>query len=325
MDLATNLLVELIPFYIISQTNLLVMNHFHVSLQNKAIFVYKRKGKGRGAESVSDESREQLKKAYTAEGLSDTAKKDIRRLVDNWQTAVLSSQKLWSKGKERRRRYFVLITLTLPAKQNEDDNTLKRKYLNVWLQNLERDHEGINWLWVAECQHNGNLHFHVVVDRWVDFKWIKRTWNRIMDNGDYVARYAAKFGHKNPPSVNVEGQRKMTSPAAYITKYLTGDKFIRKIQGRKWGCCDNLRQIDRWGFVCDENIHALLQNDCGMHLKHWQSHDYSTAYYFEKPIMRSGVFDKILYVWQNSICGSLSAFYSELGDCILEDLPIDLR
>ena len=293
-----------------------------VSLQNKALFVYKAKGKGRGAESVKNESREQLKKAYTYEGLSPTAKKDIRRLVDNWQTAVLTSQKLYSKGKERRRRYFVLITLTLPAKQNIDDNTLKRKYLNVWLQNLERDYKGICWLWVAECQHNGNLHFHVVVDRWVDFEWIKRTWNRIMDNGDFVARYAAKFGHKNPPSVNVEGQKKMCSPAAYITKYLTSDKFVRPIQGRKWGCCDKLREIDRWRFAADECIHDYLQNELGGFIKHWQSHDYSTAYYFEKPIMHSGVFDRLLYIFQSDICWSLSTFYEELGRCIPEDLPL---
>lgn len=293
------------------------------ALRNKAIFIFKQKGGGAGANSVSDKSKDNLRLKYTAVGLSATAKKDIQRIVQNWQWGVLASQRLYSRNRERRRRYLVLITLTLPAMQSECDNVIKRRYLNVWLQNLERVHKGINWLWVAECQHNGNLHFHIVVDRYVQFEWVRRSWNRVMSNGDYIARYSAKFGNTNPPSVNVEGQKGMGNPARYITKYLTGDKFVRAIEGRKWGCCDKLRKIGRATFVCGDFIDNVLISEFERDLKDVVIGDFSIAYYFKTPLLRNGLFDRLLQLRQNAVCDTFGNFYTELEEVRIPDLPIE--
>lgn len=290
------------------------MSEIRVALRSKAMFVYRSKDKGTGRNSVQDTSKAQLAKKYTAKGLSATAKKDIRRRVDNWEHAVIASQQMWSKGRERRRRYFVLITLTLCAKQTEDDKTIKRRYLNVWLQNLERVHKGINWLWVAECQHNGNIHFHVVVDRWVAFEWIKHTWNRVMSNGDMVERYRARFHKDDPPSVNVKGQKAMGNPAAYITKYLTGEKKVRDMDGRCWGCCDRLRDLDRLSLPFGD----LIETDICRYFQHtFKSIHYaehSHAYYFEKSVNINGIWRYLMQKYKPIICQRLRDFYPELGE-----------
>lgn len=291
------------------------------ALRNSAIFIYKRRVAGAGSAFVREESKANLRLKYSADGLSETAKKDIRRRIDNWQWAVVASQKKWSAGRERRRRYFVLITLTLCAEQTESDNVIKRRYLNVWLQNLERVHKGINWLWVAESQKNGNVHFHVVVDRWVSFEWVRRSWNRVLSNGDYIDRFFAKFGNRNPPSVNVKGQKAMGNPAAYITKYLTGEKFVRPLEGRKWGCCDRLREIDRWSLNRGEDIESEIVSKWAGELADVRYGEKSTAYFFKRPILKSGIFDSLLADWHLFICHTLGNFYPELLDCILEDLP----
>lgn len=291
------------------------------ALRDKAVFIYKQREAGIGSNSVRKQSINNLRLKYTSQGLSNTAKKDIRRRVDNWQWAVTASQKLWSKGRERRRRYFVLITLTLPAKQNEPDNVVKRKYLNVWLQNLERVHKGINWLWVAESQKNGNIHFHVVVDRYVQFEWIKRSWNRVMSNGDYISRFRAKFGHSDAPSVNVHGQKSMGNPAAYITKYLTGDKFVRELEGRKWGCCDRLRGLDRYSLNRGDAVADIICAQFSSELADVRYGEFSTAYFFRTAIVRNGVWDSLLNEWYLFVCHTLGEFYPELIDCIPEDLP----
>lgn len=292
------------------------------ALRDKAVYVFKQRAAGIGSSTMRKQSTDNLRLKYSSAGLSNTAKKDIRRRVDNWQWAVTASQRLWSKGRERRRRYFVLITLTLPSVQTESDNVVKRKYLNVWLQNLERVHKGINWLWVAESQNNGNIHFHVVVDRWVQFEWVRRSWNRVMNNGDYIDTYERKFGNRNPPSVNVHGQKAMGNPAAYITKYLTGDKFVRELEGRKWGCCDRLRGLDRYSLNNGEKMEELV---CG-HFAHLLTDvrygDCSTAYFFKTPLVRNGLWDCVLDEWFLFICHTLGGFYPELIDCIPEDLPI---
>ena len=297
---------------------------FRASIRDKAVFVFQQKNAGGGSRSVQKQSTDNLRLKYTSAGLSDTAKKDIRRRVDNWQWAVTASQRLWSKGRERRRRYFVLVTLTLPSVQIESDNVIKRKYLNVWLQNLERVHKGINWLWVAESQKNGNIHFHVVVDRWVAFEWVRRSWNRVLNNGAYIDNYRAKFGDGNPPSVNVHGQKAMGNPAAYITKYLTGDKFVRELEGRKWGCCDRLRQLDRYSINRGDELADMIGAEFTAELADVKYGEYSTAYFFKSPIVRNGLWDKVLDRWFLFICRTLGQFYPELLDCIPEDLPEDL-
>lgn len=293
------------------------------AIRDKAIYIYQQRVASKGSNSMKKESTDNLRLKYTSAGLSNTAKKDIRRRVDNWQWAVTASQRLWSKGRERRRRYFVLITLTLPSKQNESDIEIKRRYLNVWLQNLERVHKGINWLWVAEAQKNGNIHFHVVVDRYVQFEWARRTWNRVMNNGDYILRFKDKFGHADAPSVNVHGQKGMGNPAAYITKYLTGDKFVRELGGRKWGCCDRLRDLDRYSLNRGEEIEEMLCGKFAHQLTNVEYGAFSTAYFFRTPIVHNGVWDCILSDWFLFICHTLGKFYPELIDCIPEDLPAD--
>lgn len=305
---------EMNPFYIKTKHKFLIMSEIRVALRNKAVYVYKSKDKGTGRKSVADESKAQLQKKYSAKGLSETAKKDIRRRVDNWQWAVNASQQLWSRHKEKRRRYFVLITLTLCAKQMEDDKTIKRRYLNVWLQNLERVHKGINWLWVAECQQNGNIHFHVVVDRWVGFEWIKRSWNRVMANGDMVERFKAKFKKSDPPSVNVKGQKSMGNPAAYITKYLTGEKKVRDMDGRCWGCCDRLREFDHWYLPMGD----LIETDICRYFTHTKPTikwgEYSHAFYFDHSLLINGVWRWILQKFKPLVCESFGRMYPELWE-----------
>lgn len=293
------------------------------ALRDKAIYIYRQRVAGAGAATVQEESKANLRLKYTSAGLSATAKKDIRRRVDNWQWAVTASQRLWSKGRERRRRYFVMVTLTLPSVQTESDNVIKRKYLNVWLQNLERVHKGINWLWVAESQKNGNIHFHVVVDRYVQFEWVRRSWNRVLSNGGYIDAYCKKFGNRNPPSVNVHGQKAMGNPAAYITKYLTGDKFVRELEGRKWGCCDRLRGLDRYSLNRGEELESMVCGKFAHLLTDVKYGECSTAYFFRTPIVHNGLWDCVLNDWYLFICHTLGAFYPELIDCIPEDLPID--
>lgn len=295
----------------------------YASLRNDAIYVYKRKNGGSGTMSVKQASKDNLRLKYTCGGLSQTAKKEIRKNVDNWQWAVTASQKLYSKGREKRRRYFVLVTLTLPSKQIESDNVIKRKYLNVWLQNLERVHKGINWLWVAESQKNGNIHFHVVVDRWVNFAWVQKSWNRVLSNGYYIDAFEEKYGHRSPSSTDVCGQKRMGNPAGYITKYLTGDKFVRDIEGRKWGMCDNLRKIEDFAIPNILGVEQIVLEHFAKDLKNVAYGEFSTAYYFDKPLLKNGVWDRLLWQLNNAICNRLKGFYQELGNCLVEDLPIE--
>lgn len=293
-----------------------------LAIRPNSILIYRQKNKGSGGSSVTESSKENLSKKYSTGGLSESAKKQIKTTIANWSTAVMASQRLFSKGKERKRRYFVMITLTLPSKQIEDDETIKRKYLNVWLQRLRRVHKGINYLWVAETQKNGNIHFHIIVDRWVNYLWVSSTWNATLANGEYINLFAAKFGHRQPPTTKVTGQKNMKDPALYICKYISKDENTRKLVGHCWYCCDELKKIERVGLpnadIYEDTI--VLQNS--NKLVNVLYGEFSTAYYFKEPLCCCGVFDDILRIAQKDICLIYGELFQELFSCIPEDLPI---
>ncbi len=146
------------------------------------------------------------------------------------------------------------ITLTLPSIQVNSDLEIKDKLLHHFLVEIKK-HYGIdNYVWKAELQMNKNIHFHLIVDKYIDFQAIRRRWNRICNKFGYVDAYSEKMGkltlpqyHKmrnkysvcqfekskkafamgkkcnwtNPNSVDVRNVRGQKDLAVYLAKYIT--------------------------------------------------------------------------------------------------------
>lgn len=125
------------------------------------------------------------------------------------------------------------ITLTLPSKQIHDDNTIKRQILQPFLSECKRALNMEFYIWTAETQANGNIHFHIITPTYINKYILQTTWNRHTDSLGYVERSKSK----NPPSTNIKGISNTGKAIAYITKYISkGNKDRRKISGRLWGC-----------------------------------------------------------------------------------------
>lgn len=94
------------------------------------------------------------------------------------------------------------LTLTLPSKQIHTDKEISKFCLNPFLT-YARKYFGVRYyIWKKEVQGNGNLHYHIVTDRYIDSKYLRRTWNRIINVGyvegcekpfDYVDRYSNRM------------------------------------------------------------------------------------------------------------------------------------
>lgn len=294
------------------------------ALRPTAVMIYEKKPKGCRQKVVRAQSLENLKDKYKGEGMSQSARERVKRTIANWSVGVLASQRLWQKKGERKRRYFVMITLTLPGKQIESDEEVKRKYLNGWLQKLKREHGELHYLWVAETQKNGNIHFHVVVDRWVDFRWVAHSWNESLACGSYIDDFERKFGHRQPPSTKVTGQKKMKDPALYITKYVSKVEGRRAVNGHCWYCDDVLKELERVGLKCGGRVEDELLENFRASLKNVYYGERSTAYYFTEPIAANGVLDFLLYCHRSDICSKWGGLFCELYECIGDDLPLDI-
>lgn len=152
---------------------------------------------------VSDESKKNLIRDNQYNGyMSDATCRQVKKMIENWLVSIEIKQGGKIKYQNRGSVYPTFVTLTLPFKQMHNDNTLKRVLLEPmiqWLTSEKLDSKGQNvgwgvkcYLWRAETQKNGNLHFHIIVDRWIDMSRLRQKWNQILDRLGYVKMYAMK-------------------------------------------------------------------------------------------------------------------------------------
>ncbi|GAH86291.1 unnamed protein product, partial [marine sediment metagenome] len=63
------------------------------------------------------------------------------------------------------------------------------------------------YVWRAEKQENGNIHFHFIVDNFIPWNELRNTWNRIQQNLGYISRFseAQRLKHINGFSFDPAG------------------------------------------------------------------------------------------------------------------------
>ena len=185
------------------------------------------------------------KKSYNGYMSKSTAKK-----CKEYINVLINALYFGSRGK----RKPTFVTLTLSAKQKHTDNELKRGALDAFLIYAKRNWNVKNQFWRAEPQENGNLHFHILFDTFVDWRLILGHWNKIQHKLGYIGDYrnnmnafhsngfsvrtdllekwsyesqkkAYEYGIKtnwsNPNSTDIHALKSVKNVAGYICKYMT--------------------------------------------------------------------------------------------------------
>lgn len=129
--------------------------------------------------------------------MSPATRRQVKGLIENKLTAIQLCTKLKFPEKLPSETVFpTFVTLTLPVKQVHSDEDLRRYCFGPFIQYLTGDREkglsgwGVrSYLWVAETQKNGNLHFHVLIDRAIPWRRIRDAWNRCLERLNYITDY----------------------------------------------------------------------------------------------------------------------------------------
>lgn len=136
---------------------------------------------------------------------------------------------LASLNRKRLDRLPLFVTLTYPRVW-PDEPTVWKRHLDTWLKRLERKYERTAVIWKLEFQSRGAPHFHLLVfgPRWIDAKWLSRSWYQVVDSGDINH---LKAGTK------VERIRSWKGVMFYASKYLAKktDERLPGMVGRYWG------------------------------------------------------------------------------------------
>lgn len=159
------------------------------------------------------------KKAYNGY-LSLPAKRTIEKRLQCWFAGIfINNRENVEKGQVR--PYMpVMVTVTLSDFQKHDDKFIKLHLLQEFLKALQRKKDIRFSFWKAEAQKNGNIHFHIIIDRYIDKKYVQGLWNYYQSKHGYLDRYRLKHGNINAPSTKVTGMKSELSPISYVLKYV---------------------------------------------------------------------------------------------------------
>jgi hypothetical protein len=159
------------------------------------------------------------------------------------KTKVASKLRTMYKTKGPQASFF-MITITFP--QGTTD-AVAYLMLNKWLTRLRQDAKLKSYLWVAERQQNGTIHYHMAVHQYINIKNANRymraclftcidqkliNWSKseaIKYNGIDLAK-----DRKTKRVVNFAKRNKNKALAAYLTKYVT--KNDGNFQNLCWHC-----------------------------------------------------------------------------------------
>jgi len=209
----------------------------------------------------------------------EISKKAATRLRNalSWMLYVSKSKKVYNKHLKSFFRFRInFITLTLSSKQIHSDTIIKKTCLHPFLDILRKKFRVNNYIWRAEKQKNGNIHFHIICDKYIPYEDVRKIWNVAQERLFYITNFRknnldlykeagisfsklkiqaeSHFTSKsadvekllknyNPNSTDIHSVTKVKNVFKYVCKYMVKQGNYGKIEGDIWGLSRSLSQM----------------------------------------------------------------------------------
>ena len=220
--------------------------------------------------------------------ISQSSARKIRNAVD-WLLASAEEKYIYSKKQNRIYTWKLsFLTLTLPSQGNLTDIQVK-SILNSFLTLAKHNYGLHSYIWKAEPQSRGVIHFHITSDCYMWKNSVRYEWNRLLKS------HGLNNGHDDAPSTKIHSTYRVQNMAAYLCKYfIKGEPkhtkppykkkwegveyqpkghthmhplnldtlhYIRPISGRLWGCSHGLSQARSLSYVVDTSEMRSLNSE----------------------------------------------------------------
>lgn len=220
------------------------------------------------------------KKVYTGKIAKSTCSK-IRTILDTWLMSLIQHSRDNCNTFNKNENYPVFITLTLCATQMHSDKFINRNMLQRFIEKYKYHTGSENIFWRAESQQNNNIHYHILSDRYIDYKLVRKLWNDILEQHKYIDEFEKKHNHRNPNSTDVKGVKDVKDFVQYVLKYVAKEDKYRKLECRLWGMSDKLRGVKACvvtvDYVYDKDFDKIIEAKGSLYIKH----DYFSILFFK--------------------------------------------
>lgn len=167
-------------------------------------------------------------KSYTGK-LSPYARKKLKRSIQLLVASSVPKEAPNFKNGKLFKFKVNFITLTLPASQGQiSDKTLKSQCLDNFIKRCKRKYKLKSYVWRAERQGNGNLHFHIITDCYIHYEKMRNDWNSCLHALGFIDRFKEKNGHSNPNSTDIHAITGIKNLTQYFCKYMAKDELTQE-------------------------------------------------------------------------------------------------
>jgi hypothetical protein len=246
-----------------------------VRISRGAVVIYKESLEQHTVTGQHENSKANLSRGSYNGYISPATARRCKKMIEAWMHSVNCAASSKLAAQVQGSIYSTFATMTLPSAQIHDDNEIKAAILAPFIQALKRDFGIEHYFWKAEPQENGRIHFHMLLDRYIDRELFSHWWDRACEMLGYVSRYMEQSGSLFPPATNITQLPTDSKAISYVVKYLAkapirlrsikpnadGGRDVtchyyqpkekhgvtvlaeyRPIKGRVWGCSDGVRE-----------------------------------------------------------------------------------
>lgn len=166
------------------------------------------------------------------------------------------TRKIWNPISESEHDFSInFITLTIAsdiaigARQGYD------LLLSKWIRYM-RDKYGMKeYVWKAELQQRGQIHYHILSNCFIPWQVIRWKWNKVQREAGLLDDWAREHHNFNPNSTDIHVMEKLDNVMDYISKEIGKDGFAGMENGYRvsgvWFDKDTQQYIGNWedGFM----------------------------------------------------------------------------
>lgn len=231
----------------------------YISMQPNYLTIFHRPVSRESGLPYSFQRHELNRHNQTQGKISTHAKRRISKSF-NWLVFYSEPQIQYIKSTRKTIRFRLnFITLTLSAPQKHSDLEIKKSMFNNFLTTCRTKYNLKDYIWKAERQKNGNIHFHIITNTFIHYQELQAEWNRCQETLGYITEFAKKNGHTNPPSTEIKAVKKLKKMQGYVAKYIMKNDTDKPISGRLWYASKSLLNLPKTTEIIDSVIDEEIE------------------------------------------------------------------
>lgn len=238
----------------------------------------------------------QYEETIIRKNLDDKEHNQDDEVTENEKSTIEQKPKSMNKKKVRNKilaysmlpksvLFMAFYSISFPAHLSD---SVIRKIHNTALTRLRKKDPDFSYIWVAERQKNGTMHYHMFTNCYFDIKIINGFYAKAIDNQikkdslDYINYDIKKYN-----GVDVKKVHNVEVAAKYVSKYVTKNNTIS--DGSIWNCSSDISALVTKLYISQSDFNEI---ECDtVYVRDIDTVDEKTGfelnlslyYYYEKP------------------------------------------